>query len=512
MPAPLVPKPTRDHSRRRPVVRPLGQPVANQGGNAVLRWSGAGIVGLTVMVVLGSLLDGDTTAADMLCLLALVAVAGAAGHVTRMMPGWLARSLFMLLVAAVAVGVAIGLDALAWIDIQPVAVAGGFGAVLLTVAIAALGGLVSSRGAPPVRIAVIGSPRAAEGLRRELMLGEVDAYEVVGWVEAPGSTAVTSNDLGDPPLGQLDELAQTVRDKRVDLLVMSSDASRLAVFDEVARSCLALPVRFCELAGFHEHLFGHVPVTEINTAWFQYIMHPRYSSATPVATRVLDVVLAIIIGLLVAPVVAVVAMLIRRDGGSVLFKQTRIGEGGKPFQLYKLRTMRSTSIGAQWAAEDDPRITGIGRFLRRSHLDEVPQLINVLRGDMSLVGPRPEQAEFVERLEQSVPFYQRRHLIKPGLTGWAQVRCGYAGSDRGSLWKLSHDLYYLKHRSFTLDVAVLWATVGEIFQPQPHGLDSETVGWVFDDLADPGAVVDNGAREEAFGAVLTPVTDGSPAT
>ena len=115
--------------------------------------------------------------------------------------------------------------------------------------------------------------------------------------------------------------------------------------------------------------------------------------------------------------------------------QGRIGEGGEPFELVKLRTMRvGADSSAQWASVDDPRMTRIGAWLRRTHLDELPQLVNVLRGDMSLVGPRPEQPAFVDRLEQMLPFDQRRHLIRPGITGWAQIRCGYAGSDIGSAW------------------------------------------------------------------------------
>ena len=145
----------------------------------------------------------------------------------------------------------------------------------------------------------------------------------------------------------------------------------------------------------------------------------------------------------------------------MIFAQQRIGERGRPFRLYKLRTMRVGSGDETiWAQENDPRATLVGRFLRRSHIDELPQLWNVLRGDMSLVGPRPEQLGFVARLEATLPFYQRRHLIRPGLTGWAQVRCGYAGSDAGAAWKLCNDLYYVKYRSLRLDLLVLIETVG----------------------------------------------------
>jgi lipopolysaccharide/colanic/teichoic acid biosynthesis glycosyltransferase len=117
-----------------------------------------------------------------------------------------------------------------------------------------------------------------------------------------------------------------------------------------------------------------------------------------------------------------------------------------------------TDATAQWASRDDPRITRVGAVLRATHLDELPQLVNVLRGEMSLVGPRPEQPEFVDRLERTLPFYQRRHLMRPGITGWAQIRCGYAGSDMGSAWKLCHDLYYVRHRSLGLDLLILCET------------------------------------------------------
>jgi lipopolysaccharide/colanic/teichoic acid biosynthesis glycosyltransferase len=123
-------------------------------------------------------------------------------------------------------------------------------------------------------------------------------------------------------------------------------------------------------------------------------------------------------------------------------------------------------------------VTRLGRVLRRTHLDELPQLINVLRGEMTLVGPRPEQPEFVDRLEQTVPYYSRRHLIRPGITGWAQVRCGYAGSDLGSAWKLCHDLYYLKHRSFALDVAIIAETLRTLVADRQYGIEPAGVSFI----------------------------------
>ena len=177
-----------------------------------------------------------------------------------------------------------------------------------------------------------------------------------------------------------------------------------------------------------------------------------------------DFCCALALLVLTAPLTLLAALAIKLTSrGPVLYSQTRLGRGGRPYKIYKLRTMYHNceqQSGARWSTDGDPRVTPVGRFLRRTHIDELPQLWNVLRGDMSLVGPRPEQIDFVVRLEASVPFYQRRHLIRPGLTGWAQVRCGYAGSDESSAWKLCNDLYYVKYRSLGLDLLVLIETVG----------------------------------------------------
>jgi lipopolysaccharide/colanic/teichoic acid biosynthesis glycosyltransferase len=137
--------------------------------------------------------------------------------------------------------------------------------------------------------------------------------------------------------------------------------------------------------------------------------------------------------------------------------------------MLKLRSMREEGEDeARWSSEADSRVTRVGRFMRKTHLDEVPQIVNVLRGDMSIVGPRPEQPEFVAHLERTIPFYARRHLTRPGVSGWAQIHCGYAGSDSGSAWKLSHDLYYLRHRSAVLDLMILCETLRTLFADRQY--------------------------------------------
>src|SRR5918994_20577 len=309
------------------------------------------------------------------------------------------------------------------------------------------------------RIAVLGSVKTARALKRELELADRVRSMVVGRI---GTSDDGLPDREVPVLGNLEELYEIVATNEIDLIVISGEVSRAEVFDHAVAS-VADPVWVCEFSDFYEAIFGHVPTAEINGSWFEYLLHPSYGERARLK-RAIDLFGAVVGGIGLLPLMAVLALGIKRDGGPVLFKQTRIGAGGQPITIYKLRSMGVGADGsAQWSSVDDPRVTRIGRFLRRTHLDELPQLLNVLRGEMSLVGPRPEQPKFVTRLERTVPLYQRRHLIKPGITGWAPICCGYAGSDVGSAWKLCHDLFYMKHRSLRFDLVVLAYTLRTLF-------------------------------------------------
>lgn len=337
-----------------------------------------------------------------------------------------------------------------------------------------------------VRVAVMGSAISADSLDRELRVAHQGGFEVVGRIDV-----AEDGEQGEvPTIGSLGHLGATVAEHDIGLLLMTGEAPRLTVFDEVARSCLDLPVRLRELAGFYEDLFGHVPVAEINASWFQYIIHPKYRAHAGPAKRAIDVLTAGLIAIPGLPLVGLLAVLVRSDGGPAFFRQRRIGEGGQPFTILKLRTMRVNTATA-WAAEHDERITRVGRLLRRTHLDELPQLVNILRGEMSIVGPRPEQPAFVEQLEAAIPFYERRHLVKPGLTGWAQVRCGYAGSELGSAWKVCHDLYYVKHRSLALDLVILGETLRTLVADPQYTAEPSNVNFIL--AAGPASPLDVGA-------------------
>ena len=167
--------------------------------------------------------------------------------------------------------------------------------------------------------------------------------------------------------------------------------------------------------------------------------------------------------ILTLPLVPVVALLVKLDdGGPVFYTQTRVGQNGKLFGLHKFRTMKVDAEGDQsrWAVKDDPRVTRLGRLLRRTRLDELPQFYNIFVGNMSLVGPRPERPDFVVRLAQAIPYFNERHLVKPGLTGWAQINFRYTSSIEDAKRKLQFDLYYVKNMSIELDLMILLRTLG----------------------------------------------------
>jgi exopolysaccharide biosynthesis polyprenyl glycosylphosphotransferase len=321
-----------------------------------------------------------------------------------------------------------------------------------------------------IRVAVIGSPGLALGLSEELRSAGIRSYEVVGWVD--GDQPTTERAEGGPRrLGSLDQVRQVVKRHAIDLLVHSTgpsaeDAeprhSRLEVFERVAASCLDLPVRLIEASQLYEDLLGHVPLGQSNSAWFQYLLHPRYRGSSPASKRVFDLIVGGAMLVVMAPVLAAFAIVVKlTDGGPILYRQRRVGEGGREFSMLKLRSMRVTaeSEGAQWSDADDHRVTPVGRLMRRLHIDEMPQLWNVLRGEMTLIGPRPERRELITELERQLAYYDRRHLVKPGIAGWAQARCGYGGSEEGTGWKLCHDLFYLKHRSVYFDSLILLENV-----------------------------------------------------
>jgi sugar transferase (PEP-CTERM system associated) len=222
-------------------------------------------------------------------------------------------------------------------------------------------------------------------------------------------------------------------------------------------------VRVTDLARFFERVHGKVPIELLKVSWLIYGDGYRQGWLRSVIKRIFDVIVAAILLIMSLPVLAFTAVFIALETrGSIIYRQTRVGYGGKNFTVLKFRSMTPDAEkggNPAWATINDARVTRVGRFMRRTRIDELPQLINVLKGEMSFVGPRPERPEFVELLTQQIPFYAVRHSVKPGITGWAQVRYSYGATVEQAVRKLEYDLYYVKNHTLVLDLLILLETV-----------------------------------------------------
>jgi exopolysaccharide biosynthesis polyprenyl glycosylphosphotransferase len=306
------------------------------------------------------------------------------------------------------------------------------------------------------QVLVVGGGKPTQDLLEVLTREPRRAFRVVGVIDE--TTFETIN--GVPVLGRIPSLGPIVREHSPDLVVVAADRGRPEIFAELAEAADA-GFRVVGLPEFYEHAFARVPIRGMTDAWFMSILHLYQRSYPHRIKRAFDLLVAAFGLLLTAPLFPLIALLVRLDGGPVFYRQTRIGEHGKPFEILKFRSMRTDAEqeGAVWAARGDSRVTALGRVLRRARLDELPQLFNVIRGEMSIVGPRPERPEFLEMLEHAVPFWSRRNLLRPGITGWAQLRSGYASDSYATEDKLEHDLWYLRHQSLIVDLMICFRTI-----------------------------------------------------
>ena len=305
-------------------------------------------------------------------------------------------------------------------------------------------------------VLLVGTNEVAATVVSETRQGGPSSFRLIGRIDgdelpAPGEV---------PCLGGMAELAEVVESHRPDIVVLTDETTYAHVVDRLL-DIAGAGVRVVSLAGFFEYAFQRVPLAHLSPAWFMGILHLRQPLHARWSKRAFDFFAASVGLLLVLPFLPLIALLVRTTPGPVVYRQTRLGKAGRPFTIYKFRTMVADAEAAgapQWCCDHDARVTTVGRLLRRTHLDEVPQLWNVLKGDMSIVGPRPERPEFVRMLEKDVPFWSRRLLIKPGVTGWAQLRSGYSTDCASCADKLSYDLWYIRHRSLVVDLAVCLKT------------------------------------------------------
>ncbi len=265
----------------------------------------------------------------------------------------------------------------------------------------------------------------------------------------------------------IDELKEIIENNNVDTIVFSFNIYESKELCQQIFSNLPLELNFVSFNRFYETITGKIPLNTIDELWFLENISQAKRRTYELAKRSFDVFFSIFGLVLTGIIFPFVALAVKIDSkGPILYSQKRVGLKEKEFNFYKFRTMITDAEeqGPQWASKDDPRITRVGKFLRITHLDEFPQFWNILKGELSFVGPRPERPEFVEKLKKEIPYYDIRHLIKPGFTGWAQIKYQYGASVKEAEEKLSFDLFYIKNRSFFFDLAILFKTIQLVFR------------------------------------------------
>jgi sugar transferase (PEP-CTERM system associated) len=305
------------------------------------------------------------------------------------------------------------------------------------------------------KVYVLGGGERATSLVEAIRSHKDWGMSVVGWAGALGGSTPTKDEYASI-------LANLSKDKAVDKIIVAlSDRRGTMPVRELLHIRLnGIPV---EEANFIlEKINGKIELDDLHPSAMIFSEGFRVKRGNLFLRRVMSFVISLIGLVLTVPIFPIVALLVKLTSpGPVFFSQERVGRKGRTFRVYKFRTMRQDAEagGAKWAIKNDPRITPIGKFLRKTRLDEVPQLWNVLKGDMAFVGPRPERPEFVQWLAEAIPYYNLRHIIRPGLTGWAQVRYSYGASLEESKEKLKYDLYYIKHMSLSLDLLIMFETI-----------------------------------------------------
>jgi sugar transferase (PEP-CTERM system associated) len=314
----------------------------------------------------------------------------------------------------------------------------------------------------PARVFLVGNGVKAQALAKLLRdAGEGD-FEVCAMVEPPRGGDPAAGAGAGPAGESIDEAAMRLK---ADHVVMALDEPRGVQWVDALIRCRLAGMPVHDVAGFCERVLRRLPVAYLRPASLAFAEELGAFSSGGWIKRAFDVVAASLLLLLAAPWVCLAALAIKLDSpGPVFYGQERVGRRGKVYRLWKLRSMRADAErdGAVWAREADERVTRVGRFLRRTRMDEIPQAFNVLRGDMSFVGPRPERPVFVQALKDQIPFYELREAIKPGITGWAQIRYPYAASVEDARHKLEYDLYYVKNGSLFLDLAIIFHTVRHV--------------------------------------------------
>ncbi|MCI0484448.1 MAG: TIGR03013 family PEP-CTERM/XrtA system glycosyltransferase [candidate division NC10 bacterium] len=312
------------------------------------------------------------------------------------------------------------------------------------------------------RLLLLGATPLADRLIEMLSRMGTHGYEVLGYVDDRSETDLCLNN-GYRLLGRVSELGRVAIEQRAGTIVVTLDERRGTLPLAPVLDCKLRGLRVEDWPSFYERLTRRIGIENLRPSWLVFSDGFRRTSITRSVKRAVDIVAALLFLAVGFPLFALIALAIRLESrGSIFYRQERVGEAGKIFRLLKFRTMYERAeegSGPVWATANDPRVTRTGRVLRRTRLDEFPQIVNVLKGDMSFVGPRPERPHFVAMLQARIPYYTQRLSVKPGITGWAQIRYSYGSTVEDAAQKLEYDLYYVKNMSIFLDLLILFHTV-----------------------------------------------------
>ena len=440
-------------------------PDASRGAGRRIGAARAGLIVLSVTIV--TLLEGGGGAeADILAIVALSTLWLLAMHTgfatTR--PALNALGTHVALIRGAGMGLILTAALAACAPALAPSAAWSIVLFLTIVTGTALCELFATRTALPQRVLLIG-PSETCGPVIDEFAAIARRFTIVGVVEDG------RGEPGPDYVGPTDKLALIVDGIRPDLVALVPGCNRPTAFSQLM---LAKTDGFnvLELAQLYEHAMGRVPVRDLNASWFMSVLHLYRRPYSALAKRAFDIVGVVFLVTLALPLFPILALVVLSNGRPIFFRQVRIGARGRPFTMVKFRTMRVDAEfdgNALWAVQNDPRVTDTGRIMRRFRLDELPQVWNILKGEMSLVGPRPERPEFVDKLAEAAPFWDHRHLVKPGITGWAQINRGYASDTEANLLKLSYDLWYLRHRSLTVDITICARTFASMVRGEWAG-------------------------------------------
>jgi len=318
------------------------------------------------------------------------------------------------------------------------------------------------------KIIIVGTGTNANLIAKELKQRSAK-YNLLGFVSASGNN--DSKTMGLKVLGKKTDIVEIVEEYGVNKLVVAFGERREKFPMEPLLKCKLSGIEVHEVHDFYEKVTGKILVEDLRPSWLIFSRGFRQTPFKSLLKRTFDIVLTLVSLVLAAPLFLITALLVKFEDvrAPVIFSQERTGKNNKVFTLYKFRSMRvdaESDSGPVWADTKDTRVTKVGGFIRATRLDELPQLINVLKGEMSLVGPRPERPFFIKKLHEAIPYYEQRHTVKPGVTGWAAVKFRYGSTVEDSLEKMQYDLYYIKNISILLDIKIIFLTIYVILSKQ----------------------------------------------